>query len=758
MEVETTFKENTTASDASVENLTAYTRYSNLEIIPNCIDGLKLCQRRIIGVIGTSDERLKGATLMGRVMDRHPHGDTGIMDAIVRLGQPFTQVYPFVIIKGNCGAYGGGEPAAGRYIDVQASPFSKDLFFNKVDTRTLTYIPSETGHGTEAAYFIPIIPTTLLTGAFGVSVAYKSVVPQLNLTQLCNLVERFIKLRKEYPMDYRKRYSEIAKYCIPDFPTHTLLRNEQQLLSEYSKGNFDCPVIMDGIFDISPTEIHLRSIPHGATFENIFKKLGAMMNSANFISANCTEINDLTTGTEYGDIQFKLKRGVDPFAVLGEFKRHCTFTQSWTPIWTFVDKDGYICKLNPMELLDIWYLARYRSVLGALKFINNDLFKQFRKLSALIIIADHTDEVLKIFKTAANREATIAPLTKKFQLTREQAEYIASLQLHQITHQGKDELLKALQGVKEKMENLQTKFTSIDELILQDVDYIRKTYGPKCPRRTELPDFIGVLHLKESGAYIQFRSYPECAHLFKRWGKQQQVEVIIYPAGAVKLIAHTKTGIITDEKLSFPKEFSASKLEVCKLKPRSVVMLKNGAISRVDGVYNLYGKRGILTHVSMGFAALDRNFKLVQVSTPSLPKRNSLDALGNKSDLLYFNGVQADEVVVAAVNSKSPNHVIMMRLKEGDIFKKLLLGHTEVLGMWRYGDPISFTIPQEYLSRCPVKHILIRKPEEFFGNDKRLELFLNRRKASNDKSLVQLTKGTDIYSESTIRSKDVQLS
>jgi hypothetical protein len=100
----------------------------------------------------------------------------------------------------------------------------------------------------------------------------------------------------------------------------------------------------------------------------------------------------------------------------------------------------------------------------------------------------------------------------------------------------------------------------------------------------------------------------------------------------------------------------------------------------------------------------------------------------------------------------------MMRLKEGDTFKKLLLGHTEVLGIWRYGDPISFTVPQEYLSRCPVKHILIRKPEEFFGNDKRLELFLNKRKASNDKSLVQLTKGTDIYSESTIRSKDVQLS
>ena len=178
MEYETTFQSEITASEAAESNMFSYTRYNNLEILPSCVDGLKLCLRRIIGVLGTTDQRMKGAALTGDVMNKlHPHGDTGIYDAIVRLGQPFSQVLPFITIKGNCGAYGGGEYAASRYLDVQYAQFTKDLFFNNVDSRTLTYIPSELGKGVEPAYYVPRIPTALLMGAFGVSVAYNHTTP-----------------------------------------------------------------------------------------------------------------------------------------------------------------------------------------------------------------------------------------------------------------------------------------------------------------------------------------------------------------------------------------------------------------------------------------------------------------------------------------------------------------------------------------------------------------------------------------------------
>ncbi len=753
MDYETTFSGDITASEAIEANMLTYTRYSNSEVLPSCIDGLKLVHRRIIGVLGTNDTRMKGATLTGEVMNKlHPHGDSGIYDASVRLGQPFSQVHPFITIKGNFGAYGGGEYAASRYLDVQSAPFTKDIFFNNVDLKTLTYIPSETGAGVEPAYYIPRIPTTLLMGAFAVSVAYKAVVPQFNFTSVCNLVEKYIELRSKYPTAYKDKYAELAEYCIPDFPTHCLIRNKKQILSCCSTGNFNHTVLSDGIVELSPTDINLRTIPYGSKFEDVFKRVGNMMNSANFISANFTEINDLTTGTEYGNIQFKLKRGANPFEILDEFKKQVTFTQKRSPIWTFVDKDGYVVNMNPIELVDVWYLARHRSILGALKFQNIDLFKQYRKLTALIIIADHTDEVLKIFKQAENRAATIPVLTKRFKLTREQAEYIATLQLHQITHQGKDDLLKSLESIKDRIHKLQEKFVNIDAIILEDIAYLKKTYGPVCPRRSKLPEFIGAIHIVALDGYIQFTSYHELVQLMRRWGKQQQVHIIMYPHGIYNLVVHThnKT-IVTDEQFDLPREFYAVRLEVIKHKPRATVSLREGCIARIDNLVQFDKKTRIGAHVATGFTAIDRAFKMHQYSTTAITKRLRVDATGVKSDIQYFNGVQADEVVIAVVNNKNPNQVDLQRLKEGEIYRKPLLGSTRIIGMWKYGNPISLTIPQEFLNRCSIKTLLIKNPDSFFGTDKKITVHMNKQRTSTNKNLVPLYKGVDVLSDSAIK-------
>lgn len=752
MEYKTTFLDKITASNAITENMDAFTKYSNLEILPNCVDGLKLCHRRIIAVMLNNDQRMKGATLTGEVMNKlHPHGDSGIYDAIVRMGQPFSQVHPFVLIKGNFGAYGGGEYAASRYLDVQCDPFTKDLFLVNVDHRTLTYIPSETGSGLEPAYYVPRLPTSLLTGSFGVSVAYKSVIPHFNFASVCNLVDKFMELRKKDPLHYKKKYDEIAEYCIPDFPTHCYIRNKDELIKSYSQGNFDKSIIMDGILDISPQEINLRSIPHGAAFEKVFKKVGDMMNSANFISANFTEINDLTTGTEYGNLQFKLKRGVNPFDILDEFKRICTFTQSWTPIWTFVDKEGYVYQMNPMDLLEVWYIARSRSILGALKFQNIDLFKQYRKLMALIIIADHTDAVLKIFKTAENREATVPILCSKFKLTREQAEYIATLQLHQITHQGKDDLLRALQTVKTKIQELQHKFVDIDGIISEDAAELKKTYAPVCQRRSELFHFIGAILLKDYNGCIQFSSWHELAHLVHRWGKYTSYEVILYPSGKNHYIAHTPEGIVTSAVLDLPKEMRATHIEAIKLKPKSIVSLKNDTISKIDSVAAFDKKSSIISHVAGGFTAIDRDFRMVQLTTTQVPKRNNLAALGNKTNIQYFNGVYADEVVIAAVNDKLPNQIDLVRLKEGERYRYPLIGRTKIIGMWKYGQEFSFSVPPEYLSRCSIKNVMIQKVESLFEDQRKVTIFMTKHKTSNQKSLSLFAKGVDILCDVTLK-------
>ncbi len=751
MEINTTFLENTSATSAVADNMQTYIRYSNTEFLPNTVDGLKLLWRRILLVLNHSDKMMKCTALTGACMQTyHPHGDSGVEDGIISLGQPFKQAHPWLVIKGNYGAYGGAQAAAGRYLDVFQSPFTKDIFFNHVDSRTLTYIPSETGEGVEPLYLIPVIPTSLLFGGKRLAAGYMSNTPFLNFCDVCTLVEKYINLRRKYPMNYNTKFGEIAKYCLPDFPSHSIIRNKKTVIEEYSKGNFNCPIIMDGVMELEPNAIRIKSIPYGTTqFEDVLtKKLGPKMNSANFVSAATNEIMDLSTGIDYGNIAIKLKRNVNPFEVLDKFKTECTFTQSWTPQWFFVDKDGFVVEMNPMKLLDVWYVARHRSILAGLKFINNDLFKQYRKLSALIVIADHTDEVLEIFKESENRDATIPKLIKAFGFTREQAEYISSLQLHQITKQGKDDLLKALAEIKEKIEEHQKKFINIDDIMINEARELSKTYANECKRRTRIPKYIGVIQIPEYNGYIQFESVNELVHLFHRWSKSFDVKISFYDNDIMVLSSQSATPDIDP-----PKEFMCDKLAILHKKPKSSIILKSGYIFRVDEFVSNAGQKGICEIVGDEFLAIKKGYKLVEIRTTDIPRRASTDAAGSRTDIVYFNGIMADKVIVAIADTNYMNVVILKVMKPGDTHKQPLLGKSQILGMWKFGDPISLILPEMFVSRCSTRRLLVLDSEKFMNGNKELQVNFNRKKTSDGRDLGYLHKNAEILSDTNLKGK-----
>ena len=137
----------TTASAIAVENMEKYGKYTILEALPNYIDGLRLVHRRILVTVGNTTERVKGSAVIGDTMrDYHPHGDSGIWDAVVRLCQPFNQCQPLLHSEGNVGAYGGGSAAAPRYLDVTSAEFTRDVYINATNPKTWIYVPRETGN------------------------------------------------------------------------------------------------------------------------------------------------------------------------------------------------------------------------------------------------------------------------------------------------------------------------------------------------------------------------------------------------------------------------------------------------------------------------------------------------------------------------------------------------------------------------------------------------------------------------------------
>lgn len=743
-EYESEFQADITASELVESNMDTYARHVLLNRLPHHIDGLKLIHRRILMVLGTTEDKLKGSALIGRVMGTyHPHGDASIYDAIIRLAQPFNQVFPYVKVFGNVGDYSGEMAAAARYIDVTSSEFSRDLFFNRTNLKTLTFIPSETGVGREPAYFIPAIPTALIMGAHTIGVGVKSVIPYLELSNVCSLVEKYIQIRQKFPFNHLDEMMSLYKYLIPDTPTHSLLRNEKDLLIKYADGRFKEGAMMDGIMELYPDCIHIRTIPYGRCLKDALSKIEGLFKTANVVSASFQEVSDISTGFEYGNIKLPLKRGVDPFDVIEDLKKVIWFTVKQSYLWNFTDMDGSLLELNPYTLIDKWYDERCRSILGDLKYSRDALFKQYRRLMALVVVADHTDDVLSIFKESSNREATIPPLCKRFRLTENQAQYLSSLQMHQITRQGKDELLKDLDVVKGRIKELQTKFTDIDNIIVQDADYIKNKYRKLTPRRLKYHNFLGAIEIPESG-FIQFESMEELAKLAKRWDRSN-FKIHGYPKGSMTL--HTKIGMTStcDSIISHPKEFKADAIYAHKAKPKYTIHLRDKTIFRTSGFYLGTETDTQNTPVYDTFLALDSKNILLQYRATAIAKRRSLTAEGVRTDIVHVSPVQDDMGIVVYVNTRKANCIVFELLKSGEKMAFPGIGKLHIYGIYAVNDSLVFTIEPKHSYRCSVKHLYITDLRDIMLDDTRVECYLNRRNCSNGVRLKPIVRKSDIY-------------
>ena len=751
----------TTASAIAVENMEKYGKYTILEALPNYIDGLRLVHRRILVTVGNTTERVKGSAVIGDTMrDYHPHGDSGIWDAVVRLCQPFNQCQPLLHSEGNVGAYGGGSAAAPRYLDVTSAEFTRDVYINATNPKTLIYVPRETGNGTEPAYLIPAIPMALLTGTQGIAIGFRSALPYLNLNSVCDLVMKFIQLRHSHVITATKAFKEYAKYLIPDYPISGLILNEQELLREYEEGHFNASLISAGTMDVYPNKINIRTIPYGQDFSKCVKQtLGQLTKQASFVTSNFTEVLDLTTGEVSGNVELPLKRGVDPFRVMQQLKRTIKFVGSRAPIWNFCNHEGQLLTMDPISLLDAWYHARSNSIISDLKQMNVELFNKHRELAAQVVIADHTNKVLRIFKEAENRAATIEPLCKTFRLTQYQAKFLSQLQLHQITHQGKEELIAKSEEVRKKIADLQQQFGRVDETICEQVMKIKEKYGKRCNRRTEYNRFTCALHILGSGV-IQAKDLNDLSTLVGRWSSKD-IEIILYPTTKHKKIPYDKDVAyanipyqFTTREYDLQKEFPCDNYRVIPYYAKHTIVLntKDRTMFRIVGGDQYTTNPHLLLYpVNDEFTTIDRSGNVKTVRYTEISKRGNLNAMGVKSDLAYIGYPvdQGEGLVLITGNTKDPNVVTMELINNGSRCSKSFLGNTIYLGMYKLDESLAFTVPQEVIQRCAVRHLYLKSLRNLM-TQKRVQIYLNRKVTSTDLPLTPYAKGSLIW---TIKEK-----
>lgn len=722
------FKSEMTFSECSVENMGLYTDYTVWTKLPNCIDGLKPVQRRIIWAIHCSkdfDSLNKETILVGDVMKLHPHGDQSISDAIINLTQPFTHVVPLVYSESNIGSYSndGHGAAAMRYVDVCKADAAEALFFTDTNMSTMHMVPpeSEAANTLEPLYLIPRIPTTMLIRSFGIASGCRSMTPAYGLANLCKLTKEYIRLRSTKPDWQKREMTALAKYLIPDYPTDSMLRNSRALINAYRKGDYRFPIVTDGkmkiVYDNNSFAFNIifSTIAPNCEFHAVTQEVGSQMSTRlvknSWEQRTFQQMEDFTgaksgAGIMRGNFNCILRRGINPFDVLAELKKRMSFSSSWVPEPVYVDNKGKKLEETPLTLLYKWYKVRNESVLGDLKQKLKQLVDKLRQLKALIIVVDHAREVSEIFHNSDTEEHATLVLAKRFKLTNYQARYLASLRMAQITAKGRDELTKELEDIRIRIREHNTKFQRIDELMIESIEKFEDRFVKQFPQKCLIPKYIGYARYKETG-YIMLESLEEMDEVLKTF-QADLVEFELFDKNDeyqyLLAMGHEENLKDGDD---LPKYFKARSVYKFNGQKNTAAVSRDGGVLAVTGVAQATDSVSRTVLVNDKFSVITKKGEWQVYDVDDKTTRRSLNVMATIRDAVYVSDILDDECIVIHASTSQPNYLLIERINHHKKLTRVVYGDWYVLAVIPVNNErVCVNIPKELRARCQVRHVI----------------------------------------------------
>lgn len=748
---ESSLKTEIDAGTAAVTNMRKYIGYTWQSKFPNVIDGLKPILRRILLTMHANPSSAKEATVTGRVMEMHPHGDAAISDAIAGLAQPFGNIIPLVDSESNLGTYTGEKPAAPRYVLVEHAEEAEDLFFRNTVPSSLHIVPCESEEGTEPETFVPTLPTTLLIPSTGIGCGFRSETSAISVAECCALAKEFVRLKFKVP-GYEKQLPSLARYMLPDFPSFCILRNSKQIVEEYRKGNFECPFVIDGILDISKDRVTITTLPPDRPFGKVTNDFGikVVREKTSWMHEHFTDVKNLAgrksgSGSIKGNTVCILRRGENPFELLSMFKRSIQLTSSWAPSRLYFEDRVGLVKETPLTLLDKWAEARYRVVLSGLKRRLSDLLMQQRRIQALIIVVDHAKEVCDIFNNAKKDEDTIPVLCKKFGLTEFQAKYLQSLPLKKLTGQGKKSLLEEMEQLREENRNLQKRFSRVPEEMIENIQTLENKYAKKYPAKCVVPKYIGTACYRGTG-WIMIESLQDADDQIVKFGPENLKFNLFRGSGEICVLGTDEADY--SKHLDLPKYMHASYIDKIPCKPVNCAIRVGDGMSigpqpRVVGIIQNdpvpIGSQKctvVIKHEGRKLITLDNKVvrRTLDVVSPSI------------RGALAISPIADDDVIVIHGNTAVAGTIVIDRVTGNRKLSTVSVGKTVVVGIYQaISQPLMLTLPQELSSRSPFKHLYIKDITAIVKPNSSVKLLLTKKKTSANDNLVPVSRKSTIY-------------
>ena len=454
--------------------------------LPEIRDGFKPVHRRILyamfreGLL--SNKRFsKCAGVVGEVLKKyHPHGDSAVYDALVRLAQEWNLRYPLINGQGNFGSVDGDSAAAYRYTEAKMTKLAEYMLAD-IDKDTVDWTTNFDDTTKEPMVLPTRIPNMLLNGASGIAVGMATNIPPHNLTEVVDGCLLMI----EKPDTTIEELMEIIPG--PDFPTGGFIYGCEGIKKAYFTGNGSIVMRARALVEkdkrTSRESIIISEIPYQVNKARLIEKIAHLVRDKKI-----TDISDIRDESDRDGMRIviELKRDTYAIVVLNQLYKHTSLQSTFgANLVSIVGSEPK--RLNIKKMLCLFVDHRRDVVLRRSRFELQKAKDRMHIIEGLIIALDNIDEIIRLIRASKNANEAREALMANFKLSQVQAQAILDMRLHRLTSLERDKILHEFNELKlevEKLEEILSSETALFNVIKAELNEVKDKFGDE--RRTEI--------------------------------------------------------------------------------------------------------------------------------------------------------------------------------------------------------------------------------------------------------------------------------
>ena len=471
--------------------------------LPDVRDGLKPVHRRVLysmfdtGLVPGRPYK-KAATVVGDVLGKyHPHGDSSVYDALVRMVQDFSLRYPLIDGQGNFGSVDGDPPAAYRYTEARLMPIAIEMVAD-IDKNTVDFVPNFDDHDQEPSVLPSGIPNLVVNGSSGIAVGMATNIPPHNLREVISAVVHLVDNPNATPGELRKFIKG------PDFPTGAYIYGRAGIKDYQETGRgrivMRARAVIEEKESSNKSQIVVTEVPYQVNPNKLVENIAELVRDKKLEG-----ISDLRNESDRDGVRVvvELKRDAIPRVVLNQLYKHTAMQATFGVIMLALVPDpgtgSLVPKVMPLkEVLEHYINHRHQVIVRRTQFDLDKALEREHILEGLKIAVDNIDAVIKVIRAAADVPAANAQLQKRFKLSDRQAEAILAMRLAKLTGLEIEKLEAELKEVQALIKELRSLLASREmrmKVLKDELTEVARKYGDE--RRTEITSDEGEFTIED---------------------------------------------------------------------------------------------------------------------------------------------------------------------------------------------------------------------------------------------------------------------